>query len=163
MQVIVCILPDPETKHGDSPVENETNSKFAQAQEADESLHHVRRWGREKVIPTQNALQGLPLLAWQMYNQLGSLYIQERILCRKFEPTNGRLAYLQQIVPPSLVTEVITSLHNSVTAGHLGAYKTLEKIRQRYYWPGFKTDVKHRILRCDRCHTRSGPPQKHRH
>ena len=91
------------------------------------------------------------------------IYIQDGILCPKFEPTNGRLAYLQQIVPPSLVTEVITSLHNSAAAGHLGAYKTLEKIRQRYYWPGFKTDVKHHILRCDKCQKRSGPPQKHRH
>ena len=98
-----------------------------------------------------------------MYNQLGSLYIQDGILSRKFEPTDGRLAYLQQIVPPSLVTEKITSLHNSLAAGHLGAYKTLEKILQPYYWPGFKTDVKHHILRCDKCQKRSGPPKKHRH
>ena len=98
-----------------------------------------------------------------MYNHLGGLYLQDVFLCRKFEPTNGRLDYLQQIVPPSVVTEINTSLHNSVTTGHLGAYKTLEKIRQRYYWPGFKTDVKHHILRCDKCQKRSGPPQKHRH
>ena len=98
-----------------------------------------------------------------MYNQLGSLYIQDGILCRKFERTDGRLAYLQQIVPPSMVTEVITSLHNSVAAGQLGSYKTLEKIRQRYYWPGFKTDVKHHILRCDKCQKWTGRPQKHRH
>ena len=163
VQVVVYILPHRPTKHGDSPVENETSSKFAQAQEADESLKHVRHWVRQKIFPTQNDLQGLPRLAWQMYNQLSSLYIQDDILCRKFEPTNGRLAYLQQIVPPSLVTEITTSLYNSLTAGHLGAYKTLEKIRQRYYWPGFKTDVKHHILRCDKCQKRSGPPQKHRH
>ena len=63
MQVVVYILPDPPTKHGDSPVENETSSKFAQAQEADESLKHVRRWVRQKVIPTPNDLQGLRRLA----------------------------------------------------------------------------------------------------
>ena len=161
VQVVVYILPDPETKHGDNPVENETNSKFAQAQEADESLKHVRRWIRQKIIPTQKDLQGLPRLGCQLYNQLDSLYIQNGILCFKFEPTNGRLAYLQQIVPPPLVTEVITSIHNSVTAGHLGAFKALKKIRQRYYWPGSKADVKHHILRCDKCQKRSGPPQKH--
>ena len=149
VQDVVYILPDPETKHGDSPVRNETNSKFAQAQEAEESLKHVRRWIRQKVIPTQNDLLGLPRLAWQKYNQLGSLYIWDGILCRKLEPMDSRLAYLQQTVPPSLVTEVITSLHNSVTAGHLGACETLEKIRQRFYWLGFKTKVKHHILRCD--------------
>ena len=36
VQVVVCNFPDPETKHGDSPVKNETYSKFAQVQEADE-------------------------------------------------------------------------------------------------------------------------------
>ena len=127
VQVVVYILPDPETKHGDSPVENETNSKFARAQEADESVKHVRRWVKQKTIPTQNDLQGLPRLAWQMHNQLDNSYIQDGILCRKFEPTDGRLAYLQKIVPPSLVTEVITSLHNSVTTGHLGQRPPLRK------------------------------------
>ena len=120
VQVVVYILPDSETQQRDIPVEKEPFSKFAQAQEADESLKHVRRWVGQKLFPTQTDLQGLPRLAWQMYNQLGSLYIQNGILCRKFEPTNGRLAYLQQIVPPSLVTEIITSLHNSLTAGTFG-------------------------------------------
>ena len=104
MQVVVYILPDSETQQRDIPVEDEPISKFAQAQEADESLKHVRHWVRQKIVPTQNDLQGLPRLAWKMYNQLSSLYIQDDILCRKFEPTNGRLAYLQQIAPPSLVT-----------------------------------------------------------
>ena len=98
-----------------------------------------------------------------MYNQLDSLYMQDGILCCKVEPTDHRLAYLQQIVPASLVVEVITSLHSSVNTRHLGADETLEKICQRYYWPGFKTDIKHHILRCDKCHKRSGRPQKHRH
>ena len=118
MQVVVYILPDPDIHHRGITVEDEPTSKFPQAQEADESLKHVRRWIRQKIFPTQNDLQGLPCLAWQMYNQLGSLYIQDGILCRNFEPTNGRLAYLQQVDPPSLVTEIITSVHNSVTAGN---------------------------------------------
>ena len=41
VQVLVYLLPDPETKHRDSPVENETTNKFAQAQEADESLKQI--------------------------------------------------------------------------------------------------------------------------
>ena len=86
MQVVVYILPDPESKHGDNPVEDEPISKFAQAQETDESLKHVRRWVTQKIFPTQNDLQGLARLAWQMYNQLGRLYLQDGILCRKFEP-----------------------------------------------------------------------------
>ena len=163
VQVVVYIRPDPEIHHRNISVEDESTSKFAQAQEANESLKHVRRWVRQNIIPIQIDLQGLPRLAWLMYNQLSSLYILNGILSRKFEPTNARFAYLQQIAPPPLVTEIITSLHNSLTAGPLGAYKALEKIRQRYYGPGFKTDVKHHILRSDKCQKRSGPPQKHQH
>ena len=97
-----------------------------------------------------------------MYNQLASLYLHEDVLCRKNEPLDGREPYLQQIIPPALVPEFITSLHNSATAGHLGTYKTIQKIRQRYYWPGFKEDVKKHIRCCDRCQKRAGPPGTHR-
>ena len=69
MQVLVYILPDSETQHRDISVDDEPTSKFAQAQEADESLKHVRRWVRQKILPTQNDLRGLSRLAWQMYNQ----------------------------------------------------------------------------------------------
>ena len=63
VEVVVYILPDPETQGRESPVEKKTNSKFAQAQEADESLKHVRHWIRQKIIPTQDDLQGLPRLS----------------------------------------------------------------------------------------------------
>ena len=79
MQFVVYILPDSETQQRDIPVEDEPISKFAQVQEADESLKHLRHWVRQNLIPTQNDLQGLPRLAWQMYNQLSSLYIQNGI------------------------------------------------------------------------------------
>ena len=50
MQIVVHILPDRETEHKDIPVENETTREFAQAQEADESLKHVRRSVTQKNI-----------------------------------------------------------------------------------------------------------------
>ena len=98
-----------------------------------------------------------------MYNQMASLYLQEDVLCCKFEPLDGSEPYLQQFIPPALVSEIITSLRNSATAGHLGTYKTIEKIRQQYYWPGSKEDVKKHIRCCDRCQKRARPPRTHRH
>ena len=65
---------------------------FALAQEADESLQQVRRFVRQKINPTQNDLQGLPCLGWQLYNQLGSLFFKAVFHCRKLEPTDGRSA-----------------------------------------------------------------------
>ena len=54
VQVVVYILPDSEIQHRNISVEEEPTSKFAQTQEADESLKHVRRWVRQNKIPTQN-------------------------------------------------------------------------------------------------------------
>ena len=39
--------------------------------------------------------------------------------------------------------------------------QNLQKTRQHFFWPGFKTDVRHHILRCDEYQKRSGLPQKH--
>ena len=150
------------------PKENDCNSDFndnalVQAQEADESLHQVRKWIRQSRVPRNDELQGLPRLGWQMFNQLTSLHIKNNVLCRKFEPLDGNLPFLQRIIPRSMVPEILTALHSSKTAGHLGTHKVIEKVRQRFYWPGFKEDVKQFIQCCDVCQKKSGPPKTHRH
>ena len=43
VEIVVYILPVPEEEHHDIPVENEPTSEFAQTQEAEESLQHVRQ------------------------------------------------------------------------------------------------------------------------
>ena len=68
---------------------------LVKAQQADQSLIHVREWIREGCTPRHNELQGLLRLCWQMYNQLASRYLHEDVLCQKFEPLDGSEPYLQ--------------------------------------------------------------------
>ena len=51
-----------------------------------EALDQVREWIRDKRVPKNDKLQGLPRLGWQMFNQVSSLHIHNNLLCRKFEP-----------------------------------------------------------------------------
>ena len=102
-----------------SPQATAAANPLAKAQQADESLRHVRKSIRKGYTPRHNELHGLPRLGWQLYNQLASLYLHDNVLRRKFEPLDGSETYLQQFIPPALVSEIITSLHNSATAGHL--------------------------------------------
>ena len=144
------------------PTEDNGNSDFndnalAQAEENDESLHQVRKWTRNKRAAKIDELQGLPRLGWQIFNQVSSLHIKNNVLCRKFKPLDGKLPFLQWIVPRSMVPEILTALHSSEAAGHLGMHKVIEKQRQRFYWPGFKEDVKQFIQCCDVCRNKSGP------
>lgn len=66
----------------------------------------------------------------------------------------------QVVVPVTLRPLVIEQLHDK--SGHLGVHKTLEKLRERFYWPGCDLDVKNAIQQCDRCQKRNNPvPKQH--
>ena len=83
-------------------------------------------------------------------------------LCRKFETVDTQ-SVLQQIVPPSMIQEILSACHSSPTAGHLGVAKTTEKMKQRFYWPGLQDDTKLFVSWCPECQKRSGPPKRYHH
>ena len=45
------------------------------------------------------------------------------------------------VVPESLVQEVLRGIHDSAFAGHLGVTRTLDRIRERFYWSGMRESV----------------------
>ena len=159
------VLNHDETEIHEAPDTDASNltENIRKGQDADESLHLVREWVRRGRVPRNNDLKGCPELAWKLYNQFHSLYLMNDVLCRRFEPTGGDLPFLQQVVPPALVDDVLSSLHSSITGGHLGIAKLLGKVRRRFWWPGFKEDVQLFLRRCVECQKRRNPPQTHRH
>ena len=64
---------------------------------------------------------------------------------------------------PALISKIIASVHNTAMAGHLGTHRSIEKIQERLYWPGFKEDFKKDIRCCYRCQKEDGLPMTHRH
>lgn len=55
------------------------------------------------------------------------------------------------VLPPELRQHVLHSLHDHVTAGHLGIAKTYHKIKQRFYWPRMYRDIRSYVLSCKKC------------
>ena len=161
--VAIISYPKKELGSAPSPKAFAAANPLVKAQQVDKSLTPVREWIRRGNTPRHNELQGLYSLVRQKYNQLASLYFHEDVICQENEPLDGSEPYLQQIIPLASVSEIITTSHNSATAGYLGTYKTIQKIRQRYYWPGFKEDVKKHIPCCDRCQKQAGPAGTHRY
>src|SRR6266498_4144605 len=51
------------------------------------------------------------------------------------------------------------TFHNDPTAGHLGYKKVLQKLLERYYWPGMAKDVNQYIAACYQCQMKK-PMQK---
>jgi len=57
----------------------------------------------------------------------------------------------QFVIPSNLRNDILHELHPTETAVHLGVNKTLERIKERFYWPGCTKDVKDLCLACDLC------------
>lgn len=52
-------------------------------------------------------------------------------------------------VPKDQVEKILSEFHNN--RAHLGYFKTLATIREKYYWPFMSKDVKKFVENCDRC------------
>ena len=66
------------------------------------------------------------------------------------------------VVPEVLKKDIVNSLHEGPFGGHLGEDKTLEKLKERSYWPGQYNDVRDWCLTCSVCASRKTPAPKPR-
>ena len=63
----------------------------------------------------------------------------------------------QLLVPKDWHQRVLHAVHGSVGAGHYGVAKTLNKLCQRFYWPGCRKDTELFVHCCDSCTAKKGP------
>ena len=59
-------------------------------------------------------------------------------------------------MPKSERRTILNYCHDEKTAGHLEIKKTLEKVRQSYYWPKLQIDVRQYVVGCQFCAKRKG-------
>ena len=86
--------------------------------------------------------------------------LQDGILYHLYSPTTPyrrQETRCQLVIPRNLIDEILVSMHDDVTAGHLGVAKTYDKIRQRYFWEGMYKDITHWIETCKDCASKKSP------
>ena len=57
------------------------------------------------------------------------------------------------VVPQSLLKRIFSHYHYGQTGGLMGEYKTLYRMRSRFYWPNIRDDIKTWVQSCDHCTT----------
>lgn len=55
------------------------------------------------------------------------------------------------VVPKSERKNLLFEYHDRPTSGHLGSFKTLQRLKEKYYWPGMAADVARYVARCPTC------------
>jgi hypothetical protein len=94
--------------------------------------------------------------------QWKSLAVRDGILERNWGSANGRSKIAQIVVPRSRVKDVLTELHDKPSGGHLAVNKTLNKVRQRFYWLQKRTDIQKWCKQCDTYAASHGPRTRNR-
>ena len=66
-----------------------------------------------------------------------SVFLQDGLICRPYTDFTTQLTpHTQVVVPAHLRSIVLQEMHNNL--GHLGAKKTFERIKTRFYWSGYE-------------------------
>ena len=81
---------------------------------------------------------------------LERIVVKEEILTRQYFDKTGNVKYNQILLPQNLLQELLQSLHGTAHK-HPGISKTLQEIRQRYYYPNMAKYVKKWVEGCEQC------------
>jgi hypothetical protein len=89
---------------------------------------------------------------------LGSYLIKNGVLCKFVVRPDG--VYYLICIPKSMRYEILYQYHDLNTSAHLGIKRTLNKIKDRFYWPNINLFVENYIKTCTLCQLRKKPKQK---
>ena len=98
----------------------------------------------------------------RLLQQWDQLVMKNNLLYRRYEDDKGSCQHLQLVIPRVLRRLILKELHGGVSGGHLGEQKTTNRLKERFYWPGYSQDVQMWCRNCAACATRKTPAPKAR-
>ena len=125
-------------------------------QMADENIACIMKWLEADCRPDRAEVAAHSEETKIYWAQWDSLRIRDGELYRRWESPAGVLVKWQLVLPKSARDDVLRQLHDAPTGGHYGENKTLDKIRQRYYWAKCGLDVKLWCKLCIICAAKKG-------
>ena len=87
--------------------------------------------------PNKSQVQAMSPHARRLLQLWDQLVIHNSLLHRRFESPKDKAPTLQLLLPESMRKEVIQDMHEGILGGHLGEDKTLGRVKERFYWPGY--------------------------
>lgn len=106
------------------------------------------------------------------YNKMVANVCQEPLKFVKWRYTDGKLfKYVKQdyptlsgdtwkeVVPKENRLQIIRDAHDSPISGHMGVYKTYNRLCEKYYWPKMRQDVGSYVKSCLKCGAHKDDPR----
>ncbi|VDI28662.1 Hypothetical predicted protein, partial [Mytilus galloprovincialis] len=126
-----------------SPVE------LHEEQMKDSDLKTLKRWIEDKYEPTKAELKLCSEVVRHFWSLRQQIQIKDNILLYKWEdPISPRLLFM---TPKQMQKELLHGCHDVVSSGHMGQYKTLEKLKQIAVWLNMTQSCKLYVKSCTTC------------
>ena len=126
----------------------------------------LRRCLKQKEQPRPEEMITESAATKVLWGQWHNLTVVDGVLYRKMKRYNGQTLALQLIVPAVKRTEFIERCHEGMTGGHRAFRATMDQVRRRGFWWGWRRDVARFCRQCQKCACyhrghlpRSGPLQ----
>ena len=139
-----------------SPAAGELDIRSAQGTDPEIAplLSFLQQGSRKPDWEQVSADSRVTKLYWAQWEQLR---MSNGILQRRWESTNGTEGKWLNVIPQSLRDSILAEAHGSVSSGHMGVKKTLQRLRKRSYWVGMRRDVQEWCRVCHVCAAKKGP------
>ena len=126
-----------------------SSNDWRRLQDQDRVIAHVLRilHSEQECTSTRGQRSQLPKDVYCLLREKRRLVIQDGILYRTRH--NDGEERLQLVLPKAIRNQALRGLHDEV--GHLGRDRTLDLVRQRFYWPSLSKDVEDYLRNCERC------------
>ena len=125
---------------------------WREAQRNDPVIGPLLTYVTRKYKPNSKQVPDYPE-AGKLLREFEKLVLRRGVLYRKIHQ-EGKERF-QLVLPRSFRQQALAGLHDDV--GHMGIERTLNLVRDRYYWPNMANDVEAKIKNCPRCLRRKGP------
>ncbi|WAR06970.1 NYNRI-like protein [Mya arenaria] len=134
-------------------IPNWSSSDISCSQSNDTSLCYIIQAMEANSKPDWSSVSDKSAVVKTLWRMWDRLEIQNGILYRIWYDDSNK-SHRQIVVPDSHKAEVFLYSHDIPSAAHLGVNKTLERLRQTFYWSGMKDDVQDYCNKCDLCSSR---------
>eukprot|EP00731_Ephydatia_muelleri_P018416 Em0011g456a len=135
-------------------------SNIRELQGADEDVGPILQSVISRKVPDTSFCKGKTREFNQLVQQWEQLLFKNGILYRYHEDEGN--SNVQVVVPKAARCQILKQLHEGAFGGHLGEAKTLNRLRERFYWPGYSEDAVEWCKTCPTCAARKNPSRKSR-
>ena len=109
---------------------------------------------------SQTGTRYLPRVTKLLWSQWEQLRVENGILQRMWESSNGTETRWLNVIPLALRKSMLSEAHGAVTSGHFGVRRTLLRLRRCCYWVGMRQDTQEWCRICEACAAKKGPQSK---